>query len=310
MDTSGRTLKPQIAAFRHISVPNVSEKPHVVWATWRSLLPGTAQLWYRLKVSWCRHWPHKLLQIVREDLSWIERAKVAVDLLGASPCCLGSGGSMAKDLKLLAERLFHAEEDRVAFLLGSWCRRILTMWAAVLSPSIADLECSNAWLKRAHSSGRPQNLATLAVKKYLKDNITEFYRVHGRQPVNKFAETIKCVECLLPKPPKKIRRKSCAYDAFRLEYAEARRLTHVGPLPLGSSPEGAFDIGIAYGRLTPIEREAYALKAAQSSPSAQVVGAREDDANSAATTLVAHRQAYQRSFKQVSFCGESGRGNK
>ena len=99
----------------------------VILSVWRSLLPGLAQLWYRMKKCWRDFWPYKLLRLLL-NISDAEKETIALDLLRSRKCCFGQGGTLAQDLYDLAHS-YPTEAEQVALLLGPWCIRLIHRWA-------------------------------------------------------------------------------------------------------------------------------------------------------------------------------------
>ncbi len=106
-----------MVAFRHVLTgvgPPTPANKAVVQQVWRALLPGLAQLWFRVADCWQDRWPFKLLQLLREELTQPERNTIATDFLAqAKSCCLDEGGNLAKMLKTFADEL-PSREPRIS----------------------------------------------------------------------------------------------------------------------------------------------------------------------------------------------------
>ena len=223
-------LPDHIVGFRQNYCPDPTEKPAVVMEVWRILLPGAAQMWYRVHVKWRRHWPYKLLQLLVPGLSFDDRAQVARDLLRAMPCCFGQGGSLAQELRSLALDLYDDDAKRVEFILGPWCAHVIKAWASAISISIMDLECNNNRIKSRMPTGRAHNMATLAAKELIASTTENFYSVKSKWPQTTFQEhTAIAVNALQNATAKKKRtRARSGWDVFLEDYYGHRRALQTG----------------------------------------------------------------------------------
>lgn len=257
-------LPSHLLAFRTLVAPEPSERPAVVKSTWRALLPGLAQMWYRLVVLWRETWPYKLLLLIDGDTDEDAKTSIALDLLTSLPCCFGQGGSLALDLHELALELNNTESDQVAFILGPWCRKIITAWSRTISVTIHDVECGNAMVKNCMPTGRPHTLASLAAKGLIHDSISEFYAVHSKWPRDKFKES--AAELLQElragtqtgTAKRKRKRETCAYDVFRKEQTVQAKSLGVNT-PLLSKPEAVLKTCEAYASLSLEEIKGYEI---------------------------------------------------
>ena len=229
----------------------------VILSVWRSLLPGLAQLWYRMKKSWRDFWPYKLLRLLL-DISDAEKEQIALDLIRSRRCCFGQGGTLAQDLYDLAHS-YPTETEQVAFLLGPWCIRLIHRWAIILSATIQDLECGNAKIKKTHKGGRPQKEATLSAKMLISESLNQHYQMHKQWPEDKFRSTLEVLEkrsssrSIIAMDARK--RKTSVYDVFRRSYSRSvstmqDRSQLSVPLACVYNAEHRLDESLAYARLS------------------------------------------------------------
>eukprot|EP00974_Lingulodinium_polyedra_P083626 8096399-Lingulodinium_polyedra.AAC.1 len=174
-----RRLQPPlyVAAFRTLLTPRNQAGgtcPETVQAMWAVLLPGLAQMWFRVKVTWQSQWPYRLLQLLRAELSFDAKRKVAEEFLAAQSCCLAQGGGISKAAREAALRWSTNQTEQIEFLLGKWTTELLQAWCESISPSIADLECINAKVKRWHTGGRAPKVSTVAAKGLISEAIASF----------------------------------------------------------------------------------------------------------------------------------------
>ena len=253
-------MPEHILAFRAVVAPTPYLRPAVLKATWRALLPGLAQIWYRFVVLWRHHWPYKLLLLL--NCEYGAGRQIAIDLLHSRECCFGQGGSIAIDLYDLAHALYDDEEEQIQFLLGPWCIKVIQAWSRKISITIQDVECGNAWVKRAMPTGRPHTLASLAAKGLIQDSISQFFAVHNQWPNDKFKDS--AVEILKDlrnkKKVKKNSRATCGYDLFRKEHFAMLRDRGVS-FKHATSPETQLSVSEAYAKLSLEELLGYNLDA-------------------------------------------------
>jgi hypothetical protein len=112
-----------------------AEEKQIFLQAWRMLLPGAAQVWYRLFLYWIVFWPQRLLQLLL-PLPLDELEAIALELLTANFCCIGYG--LAYDIRAIADQ-FPDMRDRVRFILGAWVRSVIQRWATQMHITIADL---------------------------------------------------------------------------------------------------------------------------------------------------------------------------
>lgn len=170
-----------VAAFRHLFAPSPGseEFAQLVVQTWRCLLPGLTQLWFRFFHSWRNRYPQRLLQMLVVDDDQ-ERQQLACELLELPKCCVDVGFSAV--LRDVAQAEFVDHQDQVRFLCSPYVQAIIKYWSEAASPSIADIECVNASIKRSRCEGRPEHFARSAAKATVREAVFQFRRAHGREP--------------------------------------------------------------------------------------------------------------------------------
>ena len=252
-------MPEHILAFRAVVAPIAYLRRAVVKATWRALLPGLAQICYRFFVLSRHHWPYKLLLLL--NCEYGAGREIAIDLLHSRECCFGQGGSIAIDLYDLAHALYDDEEEQIQFLLGPWCIKVIQAWSRKISITIQDVECGNAWVKRAMPTGRPHTLASLAAKGLIQDSISQFFVVYNQWPKDKFKDS--AVEILQDlrnkKKVKKNSRATCGYDLFRKEHFAMLRDRGVSFQI--KNPETTLSVSEAYAKLSLEEQLGHNLDA-------------------------------------------------
>lgn len=258
-------LPAHIKAFRMLVVPTRdSEKQSTILATWRALLPGLAQLWYRCEQTWTSGWPFKLLRLLL-PIPTDEKNNIAAGFLQCNTCCLGNEGSVASDLHHMAMELHATTEGRIGFLLGPWCTQVLTTWGIGLSTTIQDIECGNAKIKKAHKTGRPQHEATLGAKMLVSEAGNHFFQRQGKWPENRLRNALEILSergrVSWDGDGTKKRKRRHAFELFRRDYNSTKRMLD-GPLPLVSNPEYSLGVSRAYTNLSPEARRMYEDEAA------------------------------------------------
>jgi hypothetical protein len=269
-------LPAHIIGFRELYAPDPVEHSSIVKAMWRSLLPGLAQLWYRFVVLWAKTWPTRLLLFLVEGMAESFYRELALDLLvhSCDDCCFGQGGSIALDLKKLAEQFCDDLEGQINFLRGPWCSKVIWTYAISISITIHDIESGNANIKLGDSGGRPANVGTVAAKGIIRDALSGFFATHSKYPKDNFKETAKELIADFADADKKIKRKRapCAYDAFRKEFCRSRKESAC-PLPMPKGERGklgtllsdadvSHDVGVAYHGLSAESFLGYAMDSA------------------------------------------------
>ena len=147
---------------------------------WHAVLPGAAQIWYRVKEYWCCQLPFRLLHLLRADVTVDATRVVAASLLDAHNCCLAAFGGIALRLRGLALAHSDVRAEQINFVLGAYVHKLLWEWAVRLKLTIADLECLNARIKRFRVAGRNEKMGNTAAKGLVAEAQHAFCYTHGR----------------------------------------------------------------------------------------------------------------------------------
>ncbi len=101
----------------------------VILQVWRSLLPGMAQLWFRLHTTYVNQFPCRLLRLVLDDgaVPAAEKRQIVTELLAAPDCCLDTGLSLP--LRDISMRCYDDHASRVAFFGSPYVMRLLDFLA-------------------------------------------------------------------------------------------------------------------------------------------------------------------------------------
>lgn len=113
---------------------------------WRTaVLPGLAQLWFRVHCVYTRTWPWRLLQLLPAVVpDETQRRTVAEEFLQACPQCLDRGLSLPlrADLRGRHPGLCHQDlVESVVSLCDGTLRAILEQLLSDLEVSVVDVEC-------------------------------------------------------------------------------------------------------------------------------------------------------------------------
>jgi hypothetical protein len=161
----------------------------LILKTWRVLLPGLAQLWFRLKFMFTQ-FPFRLLLLIDDNTSSTDKDRIALELLTAPQCCLDSGFSA--QLVAIAQRI--APHDRVAqqrFIRGSWTFAVLTNFNLSVQGTIIDLECTNAHVRNFQLNGRPPSFSTTSAKCFIHEAECLFKARWHRNPQDHLHDAIR-----------------------------------------------------------------------------------------------------------------------
>ena len=125
-----------VLAFRSIFAtgPDCSELVEEVWDV---LLPGVAELWFRVVHRFVNQYPTRLLYLIHPDYE-TSRDKIAHDFLTCPACCLDSGFSRV--LRRLCRRRLTQLQDQIAFMRSPWLAAVFEAWPAVFSTAISGIE--------------------------------------------------------------------------------------------------------------------------------------------------------------------------
>ncbi len=135
-----------------------------------TLLPGLAQMWYRVLYFYTAVWPWPLLQLLCCSDAAV-CARIAQAFLDANPCDLDSGLSVP--LRRYLHRRYGSEGSVpvavVAELQDELLRTLLQQWRDDMEVSVVDIECRHARHRRGEHGGRPPNFATAAAQCFLRE---------------------------------------------------------------------------------------------------------------------------------------------
>ena len=145
--------------------------------TWATVLPGQAQLWYRLFIQWQR-FPYKLLLRILPSTTPEQANQIVYSLLDSRPCCVDPG--LSGLLLQMAEAHSSTREGRSFFLTSPRVLALIRVWASSISVTVFDIECLNACLRKLQNPGRAADVSTVAAKVFLKEAGVAHHLCNGR----------------------------------------------------------------------------------------------------------------------------------
>jgi hypothetical protein len=99
-ETRAHSIPDHVQGFRCI----FGGLPGIHTHLWKSLLPGLAQMWFRIG-HYMSTWPFLLLKLIQTSVSPEEKRNIAQKLLSSNSCCLSSAGGFAARIKVFVSGL-------------------------------------------------------------------------------------------------------------------------------------------------------------------------------------------------------------
>ena len=130
--------------------------------TWATVLPGQAQLWYRLFIQWQR-FPYKLLLLILPSTTPEQANQIVYSLLDSRPCCVDPG--LSGLLLQMAEAHSSTREGRAFFLTSPRVLALIRVWASSISVTVFGIKCLNAVFAQVAESGPCSTQRQLAKKR-------------------------------------------------------------------------------------------------------------------------------------------------
>ena len=174
---------------------------------WRVLLPGLAQLWFRLRYVWTQ-FPYCLLTLIDDKSTPSHKDFVADKLLSSPSCCLDAG--LSRQLRAVAEHV--APQDVAAqhrFIRGPWVFAVLYNWSLSVQATIIDLECTNAHVRNFQVNGRPPCFSTTSAKAFLHDAENLFKARWHRAPKDHLHKAFSAFQALVTDMKEDAAAKAC-----------------------------------------------------------------------------------------------------
>ena len=183
------------------------------------LLPGLAQLWFRVDRQFTAVWPFRLLQLLDPQRSHPVQLQLATEWVGSftrCPHCLDHGFSRPALLYLLGKHvgpdsggdLWPVSPEQcsylaqvVADLRDPEFRAALEHLAEDLEVSIVDVECRHARNRRCQRGGRPPNFSSMAAQCLIREASVLHAQVTGALPHHHLAHRVASAQAALALPP-------------------------------------------------------------------------------------------------------------